>query len=99
MEPIRSGRRGYVDLDTLHTENLDLVAETFHLALGTPKEKTWLINGRHRLPCWPDSVSGVRIMANHITWRYITLMRNGPDLCNIAGCRGPIAQLVRAGDS
>ncbi len=27
MEPIRSGRRGYVDLDTLHTENLELVAD------------------------------------------------------------------------
>ena len=40
MEQIRSGRRGYVDLDRLHTENLDLVAETFHLALGTPQEKS-----------------------------------------------------------
>ena len=39
MEPIRSGRRGYVDLDTLHTENLESVAEMFHLELGTPEEK------------------------------------------------------------
>ena len=99
MEQIRSGRRGYVDLDRLHTENLDLVAETFHLALGTPQEKKWLINGWHRLPCWTGGVSGIRIMANHITWQYITLMRNRQDLCNIAACCGPIAQLVRAGDS
>ena len=62
MEPIRSGRRGYVDLDTLHTENLESVAEMFHLELGTPEEKKWLIEAWHRLPCWPDSVSGIRAL-------------------------------------
>ena len=39
MEPIRSGRRGYVDLDTLHTENLEVVADAFQMELGTPEEK------------------------------------------------------------
>ena len=62
MEPIRSGRRGYVDLDTLHTENLEVVADAFQLELGTPEEKKWLIKAWHRLPCWPDSVSGIRAL-------------------------------------
>lgn len=65
MEPIRSGRRGYVDLDTLHTENLELVAKMFHLELGTPEEKKWLIEAWHRLPCWPDSVTGIRALQRH----------------------------------
>jgi 2-haloacid dehalogenase len=62
MEPIRSGRRGYVDLDTLHTENLEVVADAFQMELGTPEEKKWLIKAWHRLPCWPDSVSGIRAL-------------------------------------
>ena len=65
MEPIRSGRRGYVDLDTLHTENLELVAKMFHLELGTPEEKKWLIEAWHRLPCWRDSVTGIRALQRH----------------------------------
>ena len=39
MEPIRSSRRGYVDLDTLHTENLESVADVSLGAWNTRRKK------------------------------------------------------------
>jgi 2-haloacid dehalogenase len=59
MEPVRSGSRGYVDLDTLHSENLESIANQFEFNLGTISQKEWLVKAWHRLPCWPDSVSGI----------------------------------------
>jgi 2-haloacid dehalogenase len=59
MEPIRSGSRGYVDLDTLHAENLESIAEQFKFNLGTTTQKEWLVKAWHRLPCWPDSANGI----------------------------------------
>ena len=59
MEPVRSGNRGYVDLDTLHSENLESIANQFEFNLGTISQKEWLVKAWHRLPCWPDSVSGI----------------------------------------
>ena len=59
MEPIRSGSRGYVDLDTLHAENLESIAKQFKFDLGTTNQKEWLVKAWHRLPCWPDSTNGI----------------------------------------
>ena len=59
MEPERSGRRGYVDLDTLHAENLVKLSKEFEFDLGDENQTNWLTKAWHRLPCWPDSVSGV----------------------------------------
>jgi 2-haloacid dehalogenase len=59
MEPVRSGSRGYVDLDTLHAENLESIAKQFEFELGTTSQKEWLVKAWHRLPCWPDSANGI----------------------------------------
>ncbi|HBZ90736.1 MAG TPA: haloacid dehalogenase type II, partial [Gammaproteobacteria bacterium] len=59
MEPVRSGRRGYVDLDTLHAENLVKLSKEFEFDLGDENQTNWLTKAWHRLPCWPDSVSGI----------------------------------------
>ena len=59
MEPVRSGRRGYVDLDTLHAENLVKLSKEFEFDLGDENQTVWLTKAWHRLPCWPDSVAGV----------------------------------------
>lgn len=59
MEPVRSGSRGYVDLDTLHAENLESIAKQFEFNIGTTSQKEWLVKAWHRLPCWPDSANGI----------------------------------------
>lgn len=62
MEAVRSGRRPFVRLDTLHRENLVSVLEAWRpspSALGSGEvdemTKAW-----HRLDPWPDSISGLR---------------------------------------
>jgi 2-haloacid dehalogenase len=60
MEEIRSGRRPFTSLDTLHRENLDRIAPRFALAgLDEPTleriNRVW-----HRLDPWPDTVPGLR---------------------------------------
>jgi 2-haloacid dehalogenase len=60
MEEIRSGRRPFTSLDTLHRENLDRIASRFALAgLDEPTleriNRVW-----HRLDPWPDTVPGLR---------------------------------------
>lgn len=62
MEPVRNGSRGYVDLDTLHSENLQSIAQKFNFDLGTDEHREWLVKAWHRLPCWADSASGIEIL-------------------------------------
>ena len=61
MEAIRSGRRDFVTLDTLHRENLGQVLrrhgvdpEGLDSAALEDFNRAW-----HRLPPWPDSVAGL----------------------------------------
>ena len=56
MERIRSGGRGYVPLDVLHRENLEIVAERFNV---TPPDPDWLTRTWERLDPWPDVASGL----------------------------------------
>ena len=60
MEEVRSGRRPFVYLDTLHRETLDRIAPRF--GLGGLDEKTLAHINRvwHRLDPWPDTVPGLR---------------------------------------
>ena len=61
MEAVRSGRRAFVRLDTLHRENLVSVIEAWGLnpsALG-PDEIDELSKAWHRLDPWPDSILGL----------------------------------------
>ncbi|MCB1461040.1 MAG: haloacid dehalogenase type II [Nitratireductor sp.] len=60
MERVRSGGRGYVALDILHRENLDLVLERFGLSgLFSDEEKAEFNRAWEKLPPWPDSAPGL----------------------------------------
>lgn len=56
MERIRSGRRGYVPLDTIHRENLEKVAADFDVNVPNP---AWLTATWERLDPWPDVCDGI----------------------------------------
>ncbi|MCB1385456.1 MAG: haloacid dehalogenase type II [Nitratireductor sp.] len=61
MQRIRDGKRGYVVLDTLHRENLDLLlAETGLEDRFDDDERDELTQAWECLPPWPDSVEGLR---------------------------------------
>jgi 2-haloacid dehalogenase len=61
-EAVRSGRRPYVSLDTLHRENLDAVLRSYGIDPRAiePSELTSLVAAWHYLPPWPDSAEGIR---------------------------------------
>lgn len=56
MARIREGNRGYVPLDDLHRENLDIVAERFAVSPAAPEQ---LARAWERLDPWPDTVEGL----------------------------------------
>ena len=59
MARIRSGERGFIDLDTLHRENLIEVLDEFGID-GLPDSDIEHLNMVwHRLNPWPDSVPGL----------------------------------------
>lgn len=67
MEQVRSGNRGYVRLDVLHRENLDLLFQKYEIT-GIPEEEAdWLNKAWHRLWPWPDVLPGL----NRLRRRYI----------------------------
>lgn len=61
LEEVRSGRRPFVILDTLHREALDDLLRHDGIDPATLDEATLtdLTNGWHRLDPWPDSVEGL----------------------------------------
>jgi 2-haloacid dehalogenase len=60
MERIRSGGRGYVDLDDLHRENLDRVLGKFGISdRFDDAEMAALNHAWEKLPPWPDVVAGL----------------------------------------
>jgi 2-haloacid dehalogenase len=61
MEPVRSGQRPFVSLDTLHRENLEAVLGVRGLVPGAfpPDDLDSLNRAWHFLPPWPDSVAGI----------------------------------------
>lgn len=65
MEPIRRGLRPFTTLDVLHRENLLKVAERFAMPLGGELAIDELIKAWHRLPAWPDSTEGIRLLQKH----------------------------------
>ena len=56
MERIRAGNRGYVALDELHLENLDIVSRRFGV---TVPDRLALNAAWERLDPWPDVVKGL----------------------------------------
>lgn len=67
MRAVRSGERGFVDLDTLHRENLLATAAELELPLeqADPVDIDWLNRAWHRLRGWPDSVPGLEALKPH----------------------------------
>jgi 2-haloacid dehalogenase len=68
MQKIRSGERGYVDLDVLHRENLDDTLAAFGLSDRFDEaEREALNHAWEKLPPWPDVVPGLaRLREHHI---------------------------------
>lgn len=61
MAPIRAGERGYVPLDDLHRENLEVVLEAFGLRERFDAvELADLARAWEKLPPWPDTHLGLR---------------------------------------
>jgi len=68
MQRVRSGNRGYVPLETLHLENLDLVLEATGLSGNfSPQERELLNRGWEQLPPWPDVQPGLARLKEHAT--------------------------------
>lgn len=65
MHRVRSGQRAFVDLDTLHRENLDAVLRDAGLdpAGFAPDDVDALARSWRWLPPWPDSVAGISALA------------------------------------
>ena len=59
MARVRSGERGFTDLDILHRENLIEVLEEFGIAGLKETDIDHLNMAWHRLDPWPDSVAGL----------------------------------------
>lgn len=68
MEKIRSGNRGYVALDILHRENLEIVLEQTNLSGCFDKNERDNLNlAWEHLPTWPDTVSGLSKLKKQFT--------------------------------
>ncbi len=60
MERIRTGNRGYIQLDVLHRENLDRVLSAFEIeGQFNETERDDLNTAWEKLDPWPDVVSGL----------------------------------------
>lgn len=67
MARIRDGERGYVPLDDLHRENLDVVLEKLDLAAHfSTAERNKLNHAWEKLPPWSDSVGGLAALRRHM---------------------------------
>ncbi|WP_170399529.1 haloacid dehalogenase type II [Ruegeria arenilitoris] len=71
MAAIREGGRGYVPLDDLHRENLEVVATRFGVTVPNPADLTaaW-----ERLDPWPDVVPALQVLKRN---RIIAPCSNG----------------------
>ena len=66
MEDVRSGRRPFVPLDTLHRESLDAIFAERGIG-ATEAERDQLTLAWHRLDPWPDVVDGLARLRTRFT--------------------------------
>src|SRR6266496_1740411 len=59
MEDVRSGRRPFSKLDTLHRRNLDVVLKNLRLDRVDERTRENLNHAWHRLDAWPDVPVGL----------------------------------------
>jgi 2-haloacid dehalogenase len=73
MARVRDGEREWVYLDTLHRESLDELVRRRGLDVGVAQRER-LVRAWHRLPAWPDAVSGLARLSLHHT---VAALSNG----------------------
>lgn len=67
MEAVRSGRRPWANIDTLHREILDDLLEQFGVTDLSQDDRVHLSRVWHRLDPWPDAREGLaRLRRDHI---------------------------------
>lgn len=67
MESIRAGNRGYVKLDQLHRENLQLLLESYQLDSLEETQLMHINRVWHRLRPWADTLPGMyRLKKDHV---------------------------------
>ncbi|HEX2133719.1 MAG TPA: haloacid dehalogenase type II [Actinophytocola sp.] len=66
MARVRDGEREWTHLDTLHRESLDELVARHGVDVGVA-DRERLVRAWHRLPAWPDSVSGLARLSLHYT--------------------------------
>ncbi len=59
MEEVRTGRRAYATMDTLHREMLEIPLAEHDITSLTAEEKQHLTHAWRRLPAWPDAPHGL----------------------------------------
>lgn len=59
MQPIREGKRPWVNLDVLHYENLLTTVKRLGVQGLTEQDLRWLNLAWHRLDPWPDAAEGL----------------------------------------
>ncbi|MEM7748477.1 MAG: haloacid dehalogenase type II [Pseudomonadota bacterium] len=67
MEEVRTNRRDFTILDTLHRESLITLLRRYDITMLAEHETEHLVTIWHRLTPWPDSVEGLyRLKRNYI---------------------------------
>ncbi|MDP4590580.1 MAG: haloacid dehalogenase type II [Burkholderiaceae bacterium] len=67
LEEVRSGRRPFALLDTLHREALNVLLEKYGIHDLSEHQKDHVNSVWHRLDAWPDSVPGLLRLKAHFT--------------------------------
>ncbi len=67
MEAVRSGKRGYVVMDVLHREMLEVALKEFGVSDLSDADKDRFAMSWRRLPPWPDTVEGMTRLKRKFT--------------------------------
>ncbi|GAB3463256.1 haloacid dehalogenase type II [Actinophytocola sediminis] len=70
---VQDGEREWAYLDTLHRESLDELLDQRGIDIGLAGRER-LVRAWHRLPAWPDAVSGIARLSLH---RTVAALSNG----------------------
>jgi hypothetical protein len=67
METVRSGKRGYAPMDTLHREMLEPALAAFGIEGLSDTEKADFAHAWRRLDPWPDVIAGMLRLKKRFT--------------------------------
>lgn len=74
MEKVMTGEKPWTLIDDLHREILEQILQDFGVLHLSPEEKAHLNRVWHRLPAWPDTVSGMLLLKQQFV---LTSLSNG----------------------